>query len=157
MARRVILAVVCALGMLIAIASSAAAGGWATVELEKPVTRAEVDEQVTIEFMLLQHGVTPTDWTTTYLTATNSDTGETMRVDATRGKETGRWTVVVAFPSAGNWDWAIRTDELEVQGAFPALEVVSDAAAVGNSGGITQAQLDVAISGVTEPLQKQIA
>ena len=158
MARRIVLAAVCAMAMLVALASSAVAGGWATVEIEKPVTRTEVDEPVTIEFTLLQHGVTPVDWTTTYLTATNADTGETMRVDATNGKEVGQWSVVVAFPSAGNWDWAIRTEELEVQGVFAELEVVSDsAAAASNSGSITQAQLDSAISGATEPLQKQIA
>ncbi|MEX1157684.1 MAG: hypothetical protein WEC79_01995, partial [Thermomicrobiales bacterium] len=118
---------------MLAFATSAVAGGWATVEMDKPVTRVEVDEEMTLDFMLLQHGVTPTDWTTTYFEATNADTGETLRVDATAGKETGRWSVVVSFPSAGNWDWAIKTEELMVEDTFPALEVVGDAAVVGNA------------------------
>lgn len=146
-----------ALVAMLALTASAVAGGWATVEMDKPITRVGVDEQLTLDFMLLQHGVTPADWTTTYFEATNTDTGETLRVDAQAGTEAGRWTVQVAFPSAGNWDWAIKTEELAVEDMFPALEVVGDAAVVNNTGGVTPAQLDAAIAGATDPLEKQIS
>jgi len=137
--------------------ATAAAGGWATVEMDKPVTRTEVDQPLTLDFTLLQHGMTPADWTTTYFEATNTDTGETLRVDAEAGAEAGRWTVTVAFPSAGNWDWAIQTEELAVEDTFPALEVVGDAAAVSNTSAVTPAELDAAITGATETLTKQMS
>ena len=143
--------------LMLALTATASAGGWATVEMEKPVTRVEVDEEMTLDFMLLQHGVTPTDWTKTYFEATNAETGETMRVDATPGTETGSWTVDVSFASAGTWNWAIKTEELMVEGDFPALEVVGDAAVVGNTGGVTPARLDAALTSATDPLEKQIS
>jgi hypothetical protein len=146
-----------AMVLIVALTTSATAGGWATVEVDKPVTRVEVDEEMTIDFMLLQHGVTPADWTTTYFEATNTSTGDTLRVDATQGTEPGRWTVAVSFPSAGDWTWAIKTDELMVEGEFPTLSVVGDAAVVSNASGITQAQLDAALTSATDPLTKQIS
>lgn len=145
-----LLATIAAFGL----AGTAVAGAWATVEMDKPITRVEADEELTLDFMLLQHGVTPADWTTTYFEATNSATGETFRVDATAGSEAGRWTVTVAFPSAGSWDWAIKTEELAVETDFPAIEVVGDVAA---AGGITQAEMNSAITLATEPLQKQVS
>jgi hypothetical protein len=143
--------------LMLAMSVTASAGGWATVEMEKPVTRVEVDEEMTLDFMLLQHGVTPTDWTKTYFEATNAETGEMMRVDATPGSETGRWTVDVTFASAGTWNWAIKTEELMVEGDFPALQVVGDAAVVGTTGGVTPAQLDAALTSATDSLEKQIS
>jgi hypothetical protein len=157
MRRRQLAAVLVAVVALLALTTTATAGGWATVEVDKPVTRVEVDEEMTIEFTLLQHGVTPTDWTKTYLEATNADTGETLRFDATPLSEVGRWSVNVAFPSAGSWDWSIKTEELMVEGTFPTLEVVGDAAAVSTSTGLTPAQLDAAITSATDPLEKQLS
>lgn len=157
MRRRLLAGGLLALVAMLALSATAAAGGWATVEMEKPVTRTEVDEPLTLDFTLLQHGVTPTDWTKTYFEATNADTGETMRVDAKAGAEVGQWTVLVSFPSAGNWDWAIKTDELAIEDTFPAIEVVGDVTVAGSSGGVTPAQLDAAIADATEPLTKQIS
>ncbi|HYI14510.1 MAG TPA: hypothetical protein VEX37_03915 [Thermomicrobiales bacterium] len=143
--------------LMLALTATAAAGGWATVEMDKPVTRIEVDQEMTLDFMLLQHGVTPADWPKTYFEATNTETGETMRVDATPGAEAGRWTVDVAFASAGTWNWAIKTEELMVEGDFPTLEVVGNAAVVSNTGGVTETQLTAAVTSATEPLEKQIS
>ena len=143
--------------LMLTLTATATAGGWATVEMDKPVTRIEVGEAMTIDFMLLQHGVTPADWTTTYFEATNTETGETMRVDATPGTEAGRWTVDVTFTNAGSWDWSIKTEELMVEGDFPALEVVGDAAVASNTGGVTETQLNTALTSATEPLEKQIS
>lgn len=157
MRRRWFTATVSATILMLAMTTAATAGGWATVEMDKPVTRVEVDEEMTLDFMLLQHGVTPTDWTKTYFEATNTTTGETMRVDATPGTEVGRWTVDVAFPSAGDWTWAIKTEELMVEGDFPTLEVVGNAAVVSNTGGVTEAQLDAALTSATVPLEKQLS
>lgn len=146
------LAVIAVMGLV----TTATAGGWATVEMEKPVTRVEAGTPLRIDFTLLQHGVTPTDWTTTYLEATNTDTGEMLHVDATKGAEVGQWSVEVTFPSTGTWDWAIKTAELEVEDTFPALEVVGDAAAVSTTG-MTQEEVDAAIAGAVDPLEKQIS
>ncbi len=157
MPRRWFTATATATVLMLALTATATAGGWATVEMDKPVTRVEVDEEMTLDFMLLQHGETPTDWTTTYFEATNAETGETMRVDATPGTETGRWTVDVVFTSAGTWNWAIMTEELIVEGDFPALEVVGDAAVISTTGGVTETQLDAALTTATEPLEKQIS
>lgn len=149
----VLLAVIATL----ALTMTTAAGGWATVEMDKPVTRFEVDRPLTMEFMLLQHGNKPADWTTTYLEASNAETGETLRVDAEADTEAGRWSVTVTFPSAGTWDWAIQTEELVVEDSFPALEVVGNAAVAGNTSGVTPAERDVAITGATEALTKQLS
>ncbi len=157
MRRRWLIGVALAMIATLAISSSVSAGGWATVEIDKPVTLGEVGEKLRIEFTLLQHGDTPTDWTTTYFEATNTNTGETFRVDAQPGTDTGRWGVDITFPTAGTWEWAIKTDELQVEGEFPALTVLSDGTAAGNVNGITPSQLDAAILQATEPLTKQVA
>jgi hypothetical protein len=152
-----IVGVLAAIVTLLAVTTTASAGGWATAEVDKPVTRVEAGEETTIEFTLLQHGVTPTNWTTTYVEATNTETGETLRFDATPLSEVGRWTVDVAFPSAGSWDWSIKTDELMVEGTFPTIDVVGDAAVVSSAAGLTQAQLDAAITSATDPIEKQLS
>lgn len=142
---------------IIGATTTATAGGWATVEIEKPVTRVEAGTPTTIDFRLLQHGATPTNWTTTYFEATNQDTGETMRVDASPGDETGRWSVNVTFPSAGAWDWSIKTDELQVEGTFPTFDVVGGAASASSTGGVTPEQLNATIRSAVDPLEKQIS
>ena len=152
MRSRTLAAVLMAAVALLALTTSATAGGWASAEVDKPVTRVEAGEETTIEFTLLQHGVTPADWPKTFLEATNSDTGETIRFDATAQDEADRWSVDVTFPSAGQWEWAIKTEELHVEGNFPTMEVVGDIAA-----GVTTAQLDAAISNATDPLEKQLS
>ncbi|HEX5166143.1 MAG TPA: hypothetical protein VFV93_12155 [Thermomicrobiales bacterium] len=155
--RRLITSLVLALVAILAMASTAVAGGWATVEMDKPVTQIEVNEPMTLDFTLLQHGVTPTDWTTTYVEARNNETGETLRFDAIAGSEVGRWTVDVTFPSAGTWHWAIKTEELAVEDTFPAIEVVDSAGVISSSSGVTPAEMDAAITGATEPLEKQLS
>jgi hypothetical protein len=154
--RRLLASLGLALVAILALSATAVAGGWATVEMDKPVTRIEVNEPMTLDFTLLQHGVTPTDWTTTYVEARNPGTGETLRFDATAGQEVGRWSVDITFPSAGTWSWAIKTEELAVEDTFPAIDVV-DSAAISSTGGVTPAELDAAIAGVTDPLAKQIS
>jgi hypothetical protein len=155
--RRLLAGLGLALVAILAISTSAAAGGWATVEMDKPVTRIDVDEPMTLDFTLLQHGVTPTNWTTTYVEARNTESGETLRFDATPGSEVGRWTVDISFPSAGTWNWAIKTDELVIEDSFPAIEVVDSAVAVSSAGSVTPAEMNAAITGATDPLEKQIS
>jgi hypothetical protein len=146
-----------ALVAILAISTSAVAGGWATVEMDKPVTRIEVNEPMTLDFTLLQHGVTPADWTTTYVEARNNESGETLRFDAVAGSEAGRWSVDVTFPSSGTWNWAIKTEELAVEDSFPAIEVVDSTTSVSSTSNVTPADLDAAIAGATDPLEKQIS
>lgn len=48
-----------ALGLLLGMLQPAVAGGWATIELESPLTGVVAGKDVEIRFVMLQHGVSP--------------------------------------------------------------------------------------------------
>lgn len=92
---------------MLALPVPARAGGWAAVTLDDLPRAPRAGEVLSLGFMVRQHGVTPTDSVTPYLTATNRDTGESLRINARKEGPIGHFFVDVTFPSAGAWEWEI--------------------------------------------------
>ncbi len=92
----------------------ALAGGWAVVTLDGVPQTPHAGQVLSLGFMVRQHGITPIDAPygqgavlTPVLTARNTDTGESLTVDARKEGAIGHFVVDVAFPSAGTWSWTI--------------------------------------------------
>lgn len=112
------------------------AGGWAVVTMDDVPTDIHAGEPTEFNFMVRQHGETPVHFlggeefpVEPLLTAVNQETGETVEVEAIRGKEVGRFTSEVIFPSEGTWEWTISPDPLGGEGVFPPLTVMAPVAA----------------------------
>ena len=126
---------------LLVFAAPVLAGGWATVTLDNTPGEIRAGETVHLSFLVLQHGETPIHYVAhldnapmePYLTARNLDTGETIRVTAERGKEAGRFTLEVVFPSEGAWEWSITPHPLEGVTEFKPLTVLPAAVKVDKS------------------------
>src|SRR5215218_7582471 len=134
---RNLLAVLLASLALLALAGAAFAGGWASVSMTDPPTDITVGQETRVELTVLQHGKTPIDWPKLTVAATQADTGETVRADATpvRG-ELGRYRATLVFPSDGEWDIAYESSDLVMDGSaslavaqLPAVAVVPPPAA----------------------------
>jgi hypothetical protein len=152
MVRRTLIPALLALVALMMLSASVVAGGWGTVVLHEGPEDVSAGVVERIEFEIMQHGVTPTDWTTTWVQITNGETGATERVAATYDRSIGRWVAEIIFPSAGTWTWAVQTDELFIETTFDAVTVAQGAAT-----GVTQAELNSAITQATEGLHKQVS
>jgi hypothetical protein len=91
------------LGLVLAGAGAAHAGGWATVGLSSLPDGVGPGQTWQAELTVLQHGRTPLTGIEPTLTIRNADSG-TRRTFA--GRPTGRpgvYVVAVRFPSAGRW------------------------------------------------------
>lgn len=109
------------------------AGGWAVVSMDEMPGEIHAGEPMIFTFMVRQHGETPVHFLggdetlpiTPILQATNPETGDSVRVEAERGEEVGRFTVEVTFPTEGTWEWSIAPNPLMVEGVFPPLTVLA--------------------------------
>ena len=103
------------------LAAPAAAGGWATVELDEPLSRVPVGEPVAIGFRVLQHGETPFEGAEPYLMGTHRQSGEEVRADGRAEGEPGHYVVEVTFPRSGEWKWRIHPEPFPDPTSFPTL------------------------------------
>lgn len=109
------------------------AGGWAVVTMDEMPGEIHAGEPTIFTFMVRQHGETPVHFLsgdeslpiTPILQATNAETGDSVRVEAERGEEVGRFAVEVTFPSEGTWEWSIAPNPLMAEGVFPPLTVLA--------------------------------
>jgi hypothetical protein len=86
-----------------AIAGTAEAGGWATVELVEPVpSDLAAGTPWKVELIVKQHGVTPLDDLTPSLEITNAQ-GASRSFDARPAGRPGTYVAEVTFPSGGEW------------------------------------------------------
>jgi plastocyanin len=117
-------AAVCSL--LLVSVMPATAGGWATIELEKPLTKVVVGEEVVLSIAVRQHGETLTDYDDVRVTATHADNERTVTVMAAKTGKTGLYDVPLTFPEAGRWN--IEAEELEFgfHSSFPTLHVLEE-------------------------------
>lgn len=102
-----------ALGTMLALTGVALAGGWAVVTLDSLPREIRAGEPLTLGFMVRQHGITPTESITPFLSARQVATGETLRVAARKEGVPGHYVVDVTFPSAGAWTWKVTPDPFE--------------------------------------------
>ena len=94
----------------VVLAGPAFAGGWAVVTLDTVPQGPAAGQQLSLGFMVRQHGVTPVDAAPAILIARNTATGETVRATARKEGPVGHFVVDVTFPSAGEWKWEIKPD-----------------------------------------------
>lgn len=105
---------------LLASASPAVAGGWASVRLEEAppaVIRAGVTW--TARIVVKQHDQTPIAVDPVTVTAANVATGDRVSATAQALPEVGRYEFSLTFPSAGDWKWSV------TPGPFPEVGMES--------------------------------
>ncbi len=99
--------------LTLALAPPTLAGGWAVITLDALPTDARAGQALSLGFMVRQHGVTPIDRIfdgailTPLLTARNTTTGATLRVEGRKEGPLGHFVVDVTFPDTGAWQWSI--------------------------------------------------
>lgn len=96
-----------ALVLALALAVPASAGGWTTVTIDSLPTSIQAGQQLSLGFMVRQHGVTPISSVSPTLKARNTATGETLSAVARQDGAVGHFVVDVTFPSAGDWRWSV--------------------------------------------------
>jgi len=135
---------------MLALATPALAGGWALVTLDQLPVEPRAGQTLSLGFMVRQHGVTPIDTAfgtepmTPRLSASNVDTGESIRADARQEGPLGHFVVDVTFPSAGVWEWQITPEPFQPT-RLGQLTVLA-AAAAAEPAGATGTMLEPAIS-----------
>jgi hypothetical protein len=90
----------------LALAGTAAAGGWATAGVGPPPDDPTAGSTWDAKITILQHGQTPLSGVFPTLTLIN-DAGKRVTFKATPTKETGVYVATVKFPSAGSWKYEV--------------------------------------------------
>jgi plastocyanin len=108
--------------MLAMVAGPASAGGWATIELSKPVDSAVVGEAVTFEFQVLAHGISPVGGTSAMVTAIHAESNTKIEV-AAKEFSFGNYTAILTFDQPGRWK--VRATSTPTSTSFPTLYVTT--------------------------------
>ena len=103
---RKLLPLTAALVLSVLLAVPAAAGGWATVTLDKVPTELRAGTRHTLGYTILQHGVTPFSGSKSVVRA-RSASGQTVTFAARAEGAPGHYVVDVTFPTAGAWTWEV--------------------------------------------------
>jgi hypothetical protein len=112
----------------LALASTALAGGWATVGLDSTPEATAPGERWNVNITVLQHGRTPLDGVTPTLTIRNGDATKTFTAKAT-GKP-GVYRASVTFPTAGKWTYTVNDGFVADQAhSFPPVDIGTAASA----------------------------
>jgi hypothetical protein len=90
----------------LALPASAAAGGWATVQLSSTPVGTKAGDPWTPELTVLQHGRTPLEDVTPVIRIMGGD-GVAEQFAAQPTGEPGRYRAEVVFPEEGTWRWEI--------------------------------------------------
>ena len=91
--------------------ATANAGGWSIVKLDALPTDVVAGEGFTVAFTVLQHGEQPLADLQPSVTATNAETGERLRFEATPQGEAGHYVARVTLTDEGTWDWSVNAFE----------------------------------------------
>jgi hypothetical protein len=110
------LIVTAVVGLALAAAGTAGAGGIATVGVS-PAPPDEAGTPWNARLTVLQHGVTPLDNVQPVLTIRNADTGATQQFRARPTGESGVYETTVKFPEAGTWTYEVWDGFTEYGGA----------------------------------------
>lgn len=98
------------------------AGGWATIELTKPVTSAVAGTPVDFEFQVFQHGVSPIEELDATVVATHADTGTKLEVSATESSP-GVYLAEMTFDQPGRWKLRASASFNGTSASFPTVMV----------------------------------
>ena len=115
------------------LAATAHAGGWVVITLDALPGHVRAGETIHLGFMVRQHGKRPIDGVSPALTATHTETGETVRAEARQAGPTGHFEVDVTFPVAGTWEWQIAAPPFFQQTQLEPLTVLPAAAAAAST------------------------
>ena len=91
--------------LFLALASTAVAGGWATVGMSSTPTGVEPGKPWVVDMTVLQHGRTPLEGLNPSLTIVNGDSRQTFHAKET--KQPGVYRVSVTFPTSGLWTYEV--------------------------------------------------
>lgn len=105
------------------------AGGWAVISLDGLPTGVTAGYPFTVGFTVLQHGRTPLDGLTPYVTASLS--GEEVIVRAEQDKTPGHYTATLTLPTSGQWSWSIQAFTMDQP--MPTLNVAAPVAGASQS------------------------
>jgi hypothetical protein len=121
MRHRLALAATSASIMILVLAATALAGGWANAVMDTPPDDpAGPNQPVTLGFTLMQHGVTPVDWGSAQVVLTNDETKAEIVATAHPQGRTGHWVAEVVLPTEGSWTYRVRHDlEITLMRAAP--------------------------------------
>ena len=111
-----------ALLLVAALAGSAAAGGWATVELSSTPDGTRAGEEWAVDLTILQHGRTPLAGIEPAITVIERRSGRSERFAARPTEQTGVYRAGVTFPTAGRWEYRIDDGFGQVQ-SYPAVTI----------------------------------
>jgi plastocyanin len=120
--RRILLLLVIAVLSIGSVAAPVSAGGWATVELSKPVDSAVVGEAVDFEFVVLQHGVSKYEGDAPTLTAIHAESGEKIEASAVETVK-GLYSATITFDQPGRWKLRAESGVFGTSSSFPTLHV----------------------------------
>ena len=115
------------------LAATAHAGGWVVITLDALPGHVRAGETINLGFMVRQHGKRPIDDVSPALTATHTETGETVRAEARPAGPTGHFEVDVTFPAAGEWTWQIAAPPFPQPTELEPIVVLPAAAGAGSS------------------------
>jgi len=113
--------------------ATAAAGGWATVELSSTPDGMNAGEPWVVDLEILQHGHTPLAGLQPSVTITERRSGAARVVDAHPAGPRGTYRARVVFPTAGTWSYVV-DDGFTQRHSFPPV-TIGGAAAAATGGG----------------------
>ena len=91
--------------LALALPATAAAGGFATVQLSSLPTGTNAGDTWKAELLVLQHGQTPLEGISPVVRIRNGDRHQEF--PAAPAGEPGRYVANVTFPASGTWAWEI--------------------------------------------------
>lgn len=100
--------IVLCIGVVLAGAGSAWAGGWAVLTLDDLPQNVIAGESFTIRFSVRQHGNHLISDIDGVVTAVHPATGETLTFRAQAAEKPGYYEAVIMLPMAGWWNWNIK-------------------------------------------------
>lgn len=113
--------------LVMAMASTALAGGFAVATVENLPEEFEAGTTYSLDYTIRAHGETPVDSGSSFVTLRNGS--ESLRFDAVNHGD-GTYTVEITAPSGGSWDWEVVSDGWGSQ-SLGTIEIAAATASAG--------------------------
>jgi hypothetical protein len=118
--------------LMLALATPAAAGGWAVTTLDALPDRFVAGETYAIGYTIRQHGATPISVDRTEIRITQVASGKRIAFAGAPDGPVGHYVARVTVPAAGEWSWDVTQGPFEPQ-ALGTLTVLMPSAAAAPS------------------------